>query len=379
MASAAQDGRFSFIAEWYDPNAALTRRYQFLFYPKDTTIEMYDIKNRRLFLKRSACPSVHLEDLYVGSTVNIHSRQLTFVDYADDFTRRALTSVKEKTLCIIKPDAISKFGPIIDAIYDGGFLVVNTKMTRLSRSDAEEFYAEHVGKPFYDNLVRFMSSGPCIGLELMADNGITAWRALLGPTDCSMARSDAPHSIRARFGTDGTKNACHGSDSVQSADRETNFFFGPSARKPNTATFRDCTCCIIKPTAVKEGKAGKIMTTITNAGFQVTALEMFHVEKANSEEFFEVYKGVVAEYMDMVTELTSGPCYVMEITGKGEETPQAFREFVGPADPEIARQLRPNTLRALFGSDKIHNAVHCTDLPTDGLMEVEYFFKILSD
>lgn len=265
-------------------------------------------------------------------------------------------------------------------IYEAGFLVVNAKMTRLPRGAAEEFYAEHVGKPFYDNLVRFMSSGPTIGLELIADNGISAWRHLLGPTDSSTARSDAPHSIRACFGTDNTRNACHGSDSVQSADREINFFFGPIARMPNTATFSGCTCCIIKPTAVKEGKAGKIMTAICNAGFEVTALEMFHMEKANSEEFFEVYKGVVAEYVDMVTELTSGPCFALEIQSKqGQDTSQAFREFVGPTDPEIARQLRPNTLRAMFGTDKVHNSVHCTDLPTDAPLEVEYFFKILSE
>ena len=84
----------------------------------------------------------------------------------------------------------------------------------------------------------------------------------------------------------------------------------------------------------------------------------------------------------MVTELTSGPCYALEIRcsgGKSDDVTTAFRDFVGPADPEIARQLRPRTLRARFGNDKVHNAVHCTDLPTDALLEVEYFFKILSE
>jgi len=77
----------------------------------------------------------------------------------------------------------------------------------------------------------------------------------------------------------------------------------------------------------------------------------------------------------MVTELTSGPCIAMEI--RAQDAPRVCRELVGPADPEIARHLRPNTLRALFGKDKVKNAVHCTDLPEDGLLEVEYFFKIL--
>jgi len=101
-----------------------------------------------------------------------------------------------------------------------------------------------------------------------------------------------------------------------------------------------------------------------NSEFKVTALQMFHLEKANAEEFLEVYKGVVNEYSAMVDELCSGSCIALEICYPDE--PQAFREFVGPADPEIARHLRPKTLRARFGMDKIKNAVHCTDLPDDG-------------
>ncbi|KAJ8030183.1 Nucleoside diphosphate kinase 7 [Holothuria leucospilota] len=326
--SKAEDGRFAFDAEWYDPHASLIRKYQFLFYPKDKTVEMYDIKNRRMFLKRSFIDGIKFEDLYVGATVNVNSRTLTLVGYSDEYTRRTLSSKKEKTLALIKPDAVSKFGQIFDAIYQSRFLVCNAKMVRLSRAEAEKFYAEHVGKPFFDNLVRFMTSGPIIAMELMKDGAIGGWRELLGPTDSSKARSEAPNSIRARFGTD---------------------------------------------------KAGEIMAAITSQGFQVAALQMFHMEKANAEEFFEVYKGVVAEYIDMVNELCSGPCFAFEITGRGENTPIDFRDFVGPADPEIARHLRPNTLRAKFGHTKIKNAVHCTDLPDDGALEVEYFFKVLSD
>ncbi|XP_071839564.1 nucleoside diphosphate kinase homolog 7-like isoform X2 [Apostichopus japonicus] len=375
---ASEDGRFAFDAEWYDQHAALIRKYQFLFYPKDSTVEMFDIKNRRLFLKRSCIDGLKFEDLYVGATVNVNSRTLTLVDYSDEYTKNILSSKKEKTLALIKPDAVLKFGQIFNAIYQSRFLVCNAKMVRLTRGEAEEFYAEHVGKAFFDNLVRFMTSGPIIAMELMKDGAIGAWRELLGPTDSSKARSDAPNSIRAMFGTDQTQNACHGSDSTMSAQRECNFFFGSKVRR-NTAMHQGSTCCIIKPSAVDTNKAGEIMAAITAQGYQVTGLQMFHMEKANAEEFFEVYKGVVAEYIDMVNELSSGPCIVLEVTGQGDNIPTKFREFVGPADPEIARHLRPNTLRAKFGHTKINNAIHCTDLPEDGALEVEYFFRILSD
>ncbi|XP_071949761.1 nucleoside diphosphate kinase homolog 7-like isoform X2 [Antedon mediterranea] len=341
---------------------------------------MYDIKNRRLFLKRSKCDSLRYEDLYIGSMINIHSRQLTIVDYADEFTRKQLSQRKQRTLAMIKPDAIGKVGPIIDIIYQSKLLINQAKMISLSTSNAQAFYAEHKAKPFYDKLVRFMTSGPVVAMELMGEDAIQAWRQILGPTDSSVARSEAPGSIRAMFGTDNTQNACHGSDSPASGERETDFFF--SKPHKNTAQLKNCTCCIIKPTAVKNGQAGEIMSAICDAGFKMSALEMFHLERANAEEFLEVYKGVVTEYMDMVSELCSGPSIVVEITGSTSMDPNTipatFREFVGPSDPEIARHLRPKTLRARFGKNKVLNAVHCTDLSEDGMLETEYFFRILS-
>lgn len=81
----------------------------------------------------------------------------------------------------------------------------------------------------------------------------------------------------------------------------------------------------------------------------------------------------------MVSELTSGPCIAMEIKKPGTDIVQAFREFCGPSDAQMAQRLRPNSLRARFGVDRIKNAVHCTDLVEDGVLEVEYFFKILQD
>uniref|UniRef100_A0A8D0GGX7 Nucleoside diphosphate kinase-like domain-containing protein n=1 Tax=Sphenodon punctatus TaxID=8508 RepID=A0A8D0GGX7_SPHPU len=118
-----------------------------------------------------------------------------------------------------------------------------------------------------------------------------------------------------------------------------------------------------------------MIKTILDEGFEISALQMFNMERANAEEFYEIYKGVVAEYPEMVTELCSGPCIALEI--RQIDPPKVFREFCGPSDPEIARHLRPGTLRALFGKNKIQNAVHCTDLPEDGVLEVQYFFKIL--
>ncbi|XP_075369609.1 nucleoside diphosphate kinase homolog 7 isoform X4 [Mycteria americana] len=338
----SQDDRFAFTAEWYDPNASLFRRYELLYYPKDGSVEMYDVKNRRTFLKRTKYESLHLEDLFVGNKITVFSRHLSLVDYGDQYTARKLGSRKE-------------------------------------RKEAADFYVDHQSKPFYNELLQFITSGPIVAMEILGDDAVCKWKTLLGPANSAVAQTDAPDSIRANFGHDGLRNAAHGPDSVASAAQELELFFPSSGgRGPvNSAKFTNCTCCIIKPHAVNEGLAGKIIKAIISEGFQISALQMFNMERANVEEFYEIYKGVVAEYVEMVTELCSGPCIAMEIIQP--EPPKVFRDFCGPSDPEIARHLRPGTLRAVFGKNKIQNAVHCTDLPEDGLLEVQYFFKILDN
>uniref|UniRef100_A0A673TA08 Nucleoside diphosphate kinase homolog 7 n=1 Tax=Suricata suricatta TaxID=37032 RepID=A0A673TA08_SURSU len=345
--------RFVFIAEWYDPNASLFRRYELLFYPGDGSVEMHDVKNHRTFLKRTKYDDLHLEDLFIGNKVNVFSRQLVLIDYGDQYTARQLGSRKEKTLALIKPDAVSKAGEIIEMINKAGFTITKLKMMMLS-----------------SELIQFITSGPTIAMEILRDDAICEWKRLLGPANSGLARADAPGSLRALFGTDGIRNAAHGPDSFASAAREMELFFPSSGvcGPANTAKFTNCTCCIIKPHAISEGLLGKILTAIRDAGFEISAMQMFNMDRVNVEEFYEVYKGVVSEYSEMVTEMYSGPCIAMEI--QQNNPTKTFREFCGPADPEIARHLRPGTLRAIFGKTKIQNAVHCTDLPEDGLLEV---------
>ena len=79
----------------------------------------------------------------------------------------------------------------------------------------------------------------------------------------------------------------------------------------------------------------------------------------------------------MVESLASGSCIAMEITGSDSDVVEKFRELCGPSDPAVAKLLRPNSIRARFGTNKVNNAVHCTDLPEDGTLEVEFFFNVL--
>ena len=130
----------------------------------------------------------------------------------------------EKTLTIIKPDAVGKgvAGHIIQQILDSGFAIRAMRMLHLSRSQAEGFYAVHRERPFFGELVEFMTSGPAIAACLEGEDAVARLRAVMGPTDSTKAPAD---TVRGRFGTDIQCNAIHGSDSQENAAREIAFFF----------------------------------------------------------------------------------------------------------------------------------------------------------
>lgn len=370
--NAAED-RLTFFVEWFDAQADLIRRYQFTYFDRDSTLEMYDCKNRRPFLKRTEYPSIRQQDLYVGSIVTVYSRQLRIVEYGDVRTRRVCEAERSHTLGLVKPGSYDHIGLILQRILASGLTVGNMQLVKLSQAQASEFYAEHKGKPFFDKLVSMMSSDVVLAMELVGDMAISNWRDLMGPTNPEQARSEAPNSIRAQFGQDVTNNAVHGSDSAESAARELSFFFGPGVVFPTTGVLNNCTCCIIRPHAATQ--MGDIIDVILKDKFEISAIKMLHLKKHVAEEFLEVYKGVLPEYHDVVQEMSSGPVIVMEV--RQENAVESFRECCGPHDPDIARHLRPQTLRARFGIDRVKNAVHCTDLPEDGLLECEYFFSIM--
>jgi len=110
-------------------------------------------------------------------------------------------------------------------IIENNFLVVRSKIINMPRSRAEQFYAEHKEKFFYNRLVTFMSSGPCQPLILARQEAITGWRELMGPTKVFKTRYSHPESIRGRFGLTDTRNCSHGSDSPDTARLEMEFFY----------------------------------------------------------------------------------------------------------------------------------------------------------
>lgn len=130
----------------------------------------------------------------------------------------------ERTLCIIKPDAVKKrvHGSIIQMILDAGFKMRGMKLIHMTKEQAQKFYEVHKERPFYNELVEFMTSGPVIPIALEKDNAVADYRALIGATDPAEA---AEGTVRKKFAGSKAENAVHGSDSVENGKIEVEFFF----------------------------------------------------------------------------------------------------------------------------------------------------------
>jgi len=130
----------------------------------------------------------------------------------------------ERTFGIVKPDAVAKnaIGGVIAMIEAAGLKVLGLKMVKLTQAQAEGFYAVHKARPFYADLVRFMTSGPCVVMALEGESAVTRYREVMGPTDSTKA---GPDTIRGKFGASIEKNAVHGSDGPDTAKTEIAFFF----------------------------------------------------------------------------------------------------------------------------------------------------------
>ena len=133
----------------------------------------------------------------------------------------------ERTLSIIKPDAVAKnvIGEIISCFEKGGLRIAAAKFTHLTKAQAEKFYAVHSARPFFNGLVSFMSSGPVLVQVLEGENAIAKNREIMGATN---PKDAAPGTVRAKFADSIDHNAVHGSDAPETAKEEISFFFQPN-------------------------------------------------------------------------------------------------------------------------------------------------------
>lgn len=315
---------YRFCVEWHDPQAAIKREYEVTVYvaPKgEIEVSMYDPKAKRSFLKRVAIPGLNLEDFRMGNIVTINARQLKVTSYGDERARAALEDQLGTFVVMTDPNAFMSLGPVLNLMAQSGLRI---------------------------NRLRLVNrGGPVALIEAIGNNVEDRWMEL----------SDKLGNAVNRV-------------SLQEA--------GPYLEDTSTtAVFDHCTLCVIRPHAVKSGKTGAIISAIMEAGFEISAIKMVQLGKSEAGELLEVYKGVLPYYSDMVDGMVTSPCVALELR-KESDVVEGFRALCGPHDVDMAKHLRPSSLRAQFGLDNAQNGVHCTDLDGDAEHEVRFMFEVLA-
>ena len=292
-------------------------------------VEMNDLKTKRKFLKKTKLDpqTLRVSDFTKGATILLLSRELLLVDYADKVTREHLEQNEETINVYVSPSVYGSFGDVLSSIEDQ-FQSIDIK----SVDDNDDV---------------------CVALTFRGCGSIASVSAMVESSQFSHGLLACPNN--AEIG----KN------------------------RLTTATLDNCTCCVIRPHIVKERKVGAVVSDITSRGFTISAMQMVRLDKTASAEFLGVYKGVLPDYVDLVDEMSSGPCIAMEVK-KGsrsssideeDDIVEEFRMACGPWDHSVACELHPESIRAKFGTSSVKNALHCTDLPKDGPIECGFFFK----
>merc|ERR1719482_628322 len=136
-----------------------------------------------MFLKRSKQDHIKAEDLYLGAIINVFSRQVKIAEYADVFTRNELEGNKSRTLALVKPDAYQHLGKIIAEVYKMNFIISQMRMVKMTKADAEEFFAAEKDQPYFADLVAHMTSDVVTAMEVVGDSAIQAFQARIGATE----------------------------------------------------------------------------------------------------------------------------------------------------------------------------------------------------
>jgi nucleoside-diphosphate kinase len=320
----------SFVSEYFDPHSQLTKEYLLMLNTSKNEVEMNDIKTKRKFLKKTKLPKhLKVSDFTKGATVIILSRELLLVDYADKVTREHLEQNEETINVLVSPSVYGSLGDVVSSIEDH-FPLVDTKY--VAGNDDDVCVA-----------LTFRGCGSIASVSATVESSTFSHGLLACPNDAEVGKN-----------------------------------------RLTTATLDNCTCCIIRPHIVKERKVGAVVSDITSRGFTISTIQMVRLDKTASAEFLNIYKGVLPDYVDLVDEMASGPCLVLEVK-KGsrsssideeeDDIVEEFRMACGPWDHSVACELHPESIRAKFGTSSVKNAVHCTDLPKDGVIECSFFFK----
>jgi nucleoside-diphosphate kinase len=326
-----------FECEWFDGISGELNTLFIKYFLDDNTIEI--LTPTRTFLARIYYPDVTVVDLFLGNSITVYNRMITIKKYCNKATSEYMESREVHFLVVVGGEGRQHLGRVLQLSKEHRLITGKMRTTGVDMPDigarAGDFLIQAVG---YD------------GAE--SHKYIPAVESIGPSVTCVALSSDDMISTMA------VKSAtlCPDSD--------------------------DCTLCIIKPHILREQKCGEVIDAILSQGYEISAMYSAHLTNSIAEELLDVYKEIFPKFTAMIEHLTSSPCLALKVTA-GKARPgfglvESFREHCGPLNPELARTLRKNSLRARFGESYECNAVHCTDLAEDAHMECRYFFETLA-
>nr|CAB3264380.1 CiIC3 thioredoxin domain-containing protein 3 homolog [Phallusia mammillata] len=305
---------------------------------------------------------------------------------------------KQVTVALIKPDVVQngQVDEILAKIEEAGIEVLVNSERMLSEEEAREFYKNREEEEFFDDLVNYITSGPCRVLVLTkGDSGagvVELWRDIIGPFDAAVAKVENENSLRAIYGVDATCNAVHGSASSEEAIRELGFFF-PDYRPPTYKSSRSSmsrasgrskaasraesrvqkTLAIIRPDALKRHKDA-ILTKIEEAGFKIAMQKEMTLSQEQAEDFYAEHKET--DYFEpLVKQMTCGP--VLALCLVRDDAVEQWRSLLGPKVVADAVAEQPDSLRAQFAVEEADvNMLHGSDSPTTAEAELSKIFLV---
>ncbi|XP_041923870.1 thioredoxin domain-containing protein 6-like [Alosa sapidissima] len=299
-----------------------------------------------------------------GDSSELASRQLGFFFPSFDFatgTMRKNDSRIQRTFALLRPSLVKeKKNEILQAVHDAGFQVAIQKEITLSEEQAREFYKEHEGKDYFQSFIKHMTSGPVLALALTREDAVQHWRNLLGPKILEEAKEKCPDSLRAQFAIDDVPvNQLHGSSTMEEAQKELQHFFPV-----------EHTLAVIKPDAAQQHK-NDIISCIESAGFSISQVKEAQLTKEMAENFYKHHHDK-SFFNPLVDFMSQGPSVLMILSK--ENAISEWREMMGPVDPEKAKEVSPNSLRARFAKSVMENAVHGSSDSEHAMDNIRFIF-----
>lgn len=323
-----------FETEWFDPVSGLMQIIYLKFFLDDNTIELLSGKN--IFLKRIYYPQVQIADLFVGNTLSVYNRLLVIKKFANTATEEYMRAREVRFVCTVSRKNLSASSVIFNIVKDQKFALGRVYTTSSST------FIDDLDISYGDTIIEV------VGISVANKNDFLSAVNNIGPSTKAILSSESKITELLK--------SCKGIDVPD-----------------------NCTLCLIKPHVVKKQLSGEVIKAISEEGFTVSGLFSVHLTLSFAEEVFDAYRNVFVKYNAILEQMTLSPTLAVLITGSNYDLVERFRDFVGPVSPQLAKVVRPNSLRALFGEDEVKNGIHSTDLSEDAQMECKYFFNTLAN